>query len=438
MVLRNGIAVKQYLYSDTDAKAQRIALHRVRLLQTQYPDLLQPSALVGSFNILPADVKTVTAQHLQQAVQNSAAKQWLVVAGWPCQDLSPAGRSRGMAGSRAQLLFDVVRILGTLQQLQQHYPPAYLLENVAFQYHPSSSIATTDFQKVCGIIGAPVFIDAAQLGSLAHRPRNFWMNLCTVQQLSAALSCADRPEGRTVQLAMQPQRTTLPVTHADRQPQYACNVPGEPRAAMPTLMGKAQSYAFRPGRPGSVLDFSNTAAPVWTEPTAVEREVMLGYSPGSTTAEGLTDGERCSALGQCMDANTIQAVMAISSAWWQRSSGAKPGMLTAAAALASAPQHQLATGRCCCAGHLRLNYTLQHAVYTAAAAQEALAAGTSGSSEIWLDQPALTALQQGQPPAGLRPPAHEVLVARAACRRGPCHQALRALQQGGGQLYSKK
>jgi hypothetical protein len=39
MVLRAGISVKQYLYSDSDMTAQRIAQHRVRLLQTQYPSL---------------------------------------------------------------------------------------------------------------------------------------------------------------------------------------------------------------------------------------------------------------------------------------------------------------------------------------------------------------------------------------------------------------
>lgn len=127
MVLRNGIAVQRYLYSDTDAVAQRIAAHRIRQLQAAYPQLLGLAALAGAFTQLPADVKLVASQHLQTAVKQSPAKQWLVVAGWPCQDLSAAGPSRGMAGSRAQLLHDLVRIIGTLQQLQQHSPPAYLL-----------------------------------------------------------------------------------------------------------------------------------------------------------------------------------------------------------------------------------------------------------------------------------------------------------------------
>eukprot|EP00775_Hariotina_reticulata_P002835 gene2835-biopygen4453 len=133
MCLRNGISVRRYLYSDIDAVAQRVALHRVRELQTRYPHLLQPKALASSFSALPADIRQVTTAHLQQQLQQSPQQQWLVVAGWPCQDFSSAGRGKGMAGSRAQLLFDMVRIIGALQQLCPAAPPAYLLENVAIK-----------------------------------------------------------------------------------------------------------------------------------------------------------------------------------------------------------------------------------------------------------------------------------------------------------------
>ncbi len=54
-------------------------------------------------------------------------------------------------------------------------------------------------------------------------------------------------------------------------------------------MGKQASYAFRPGEPGSVLDVSNPQQPVWTEPTANEREAAMGYQPGTTAAAGVTE-----------------------------------------------------------------------------------------------------------------------------------------------------
>ena len=122
-----------------------------------------------------------------------------------------------MTGSRAQLVHDMVRIIGSLQQICTASPPAYLLENVAFQYHKSSSIRQ-DFQYVCSIIGTPVYLDAAQAGSLAHRPRNYWTNLSSPVRLAAALTHVQRPPGREVSMVLHPQRLAHPVLQPDRQP----------------------------------------------------------------------------------------------------------------------------------------------------------------------------------------------------------------------------
>ena len=62
-------------------------------------------------------------------------EQWLVIAGWPCQDYSAAGR--GKIGERANLLRSVVSII--IRSLtywnNPSKPPAYLLENVAMQHN---------------------------------------------------------------------------------------------------------------------------------------------------------------------------------------------------------------------------------------------------------------------------------------------------------------
>ena len=81
MLLRNDICVQQYLYSDTDPTTQRVALHRVRSLQSQYPNLLQQEALAASFVTLPTDIKLVTAQQLISAILHAPVQQWMVVAG---------------------------------------------------------------------------------------------------------------------------------------------------------------------------------------------------------------------------------------------------------------------------------------------------------------------------------------------------------------------
>ena len=53
----------------------------------------------------------------------------LVTAGFPCQDLSQAGRTRGIDGARSSLIGEVFRLLET------HDVPWVLLENVPFMLH---------------------------------------------------------------------------------------------------------------------------------------------------------------------------------------------------------------------------------------------------------------------------------------------------------------
>lgn len=396
MVLRAGIRVQQYYYSDIDPDAQRVSQHRMQQLMGEFPQLLQPSALAGALSTLPADVTQVQHWQLAAAVQRTPAKQWLVVAGWPCQDFSRAGPSQGLAGSRSRLLYDLVHIIGALQQLQPSLPPAYILENVPMQLHHNSSIATADFSHICSTIGQPVLVDAAQFGSLAHRLRNFWSNLCRPKQLAGALPWIQRPLHRTVQLALQPHRAARPVYRDDQAPAYPCNQAGQPRAAWPTLMAKQGSYAFRPQQPGSIIDSTIPSAPRWDEPTAVEREVALGYLPGSTAAEGLSERSRCALLGQCMDANTLLGIWAISLAWWQHTCTA-PSISstgTAAAQGCSSPASAMVSAAAV------PTLTALLAQQTACAAQEALAAGGE-SSEVWTDHPTLDALRSGQLGANL-------------------------------------
>jgi len=379
MALRAGIAVKQYIYADIDPSAQQLAQHRVQQLMAEFPQLLQQAAIRRMFNTLPADIQQIQHAHLAAAVQQSAARQWLIIAGWPCQDFSTAGPSRGLAGSRSRLLYDLIRIIGALQQLQSQQPPAYILENVPMQRHHNSSIAITDFQQVCSSIGQPFLLDAAQLGSLAHRLRNYWSNLCSPKQLVGAAQWVERPPGRTLSLALLPNRLARPVYHADAPPFYRCNAPGQPRAAWPTLMARQHSYAFQPQQPGSVWDCSNPAAPFWDEPRAVEREVALGYLPNSTVAAGLTDRDRCALLGQCIDANALLGLWALSHAWWQRHLAGSNSAGCCSSEQQQPPSFAALLGQ-----------------LSAAAAQDVLAAG-SGSAEIWLDHPALSTLRSEQP-----------------------------------------
>jgi len=74
-------------------------------------------------------------------------------------------------------------------------------------------------------------------------------------------------------------------------------------------MSKQQSYAFRPGQPGSIIDCSKPPAPSWDEPNAIEREIALGYAVNCTAAEGVTEQQRRAVLGQSIDANALRALL---------------------------------------------------------------------------------------------------------------------------------
>jgi site-specific DNA-cytosine methylase len=137
MVLRNGFVVRRYIYSDTDAAARAVAQHRVAALSLRYPHQLHSGAFVNMFVTLPQDVTHVhTAELLRAGAKDGT--WWMVVAGWECQDLSPAGSGAGLHGKHSRTFYDVVRMLGTLQQLQRSRPPAFIIENTAMQHNFNS------------------------------------------------------------------------------------------------------------------------------------------------------------------------------------------------------------------------------------------------------------------------------------------------------------
>jgi len=317
MVLRNGLPVFQYLYSDIDPAARQVAQHRLALLQARYPGLLPASALEHTFSALPQDVWQVTTEQLALLSQRWP-RQWLVVGGWECQDLSPAGASRGLTGNRSSTLAPLVKILADLQQLQQHLPPAYLVENVAMQHNPAQHIRE-HFGIISKALGQPVCLDATQFDSLAHRVRNYWTNLCSQQQLESAARQVQRTPGLTVQSVISPaaSRFAAPVQQQDssRAGRYPANFVGQPRSAWPTLMAYKGSRAFKEGQPGAILDSAGNRV---DEPTAAEREAAMGYTPGDTQAPGVSEQQRREILGRCIDAHVLEAILAIAAAWYRQ------------------------------------------------------------------------------------------------------------------------
>jgi site-specific DNA-cytosine methylase len=68
------------------------------------------------------DVRKVTADELRAA--GFDPDNGVLLAGWPCQDLSMAGRRLGLGGARSGLFWEIIRLLADLR------PRWFCLENV--------------------------------------------------------------------------------------------------------------------------------------------------------------------------------------------------------------------------------------------------------------------------------------------------------------------
>jgi hypothetical protein len=197
-----------------------------------------------------------TDQHLADLAARFP-RQWLVVGGWECQDLSPAGKCRGLDGARSSTLAPLVHIIAGLQRAQRRCPPAFVVENTAMQHNfRDERIRNAEYKVICEALGEPVCIDATQFDSFAHRVRNYWTNLCTQQQLEAAVAQVQRTPGLKVQDVIDPSTGREPAlvqkSELPRAGRYPANRVGEPMSAWPTLVAYPGSRA------------SGQDSPVWS------------------------------------------------------------------------------------------------------------------------------------------------------------------------------
>lgn len=301
-LLRNNITVHRYIYSDISPAAQAVARHRITALQQQYPDLLSRTTIHGAFTTLPMDVTQCTSDRLH-AAGACRGEQWVVIAGPPCQDFSPAGNNKGFHGKRSHTLHACMQLIGMLQQLQTATPPLYIIENACMQHNFNSAyIREHVYPAVCAGLGSPITFDAAQCGSFAHRLRNYWQNFAPADTLSRIIDNLHIPHA-PVDHVLDRDRFSAPVERNDTWPYYPANRIGFLRVSMPTLVAYPMSRAFRfPHSPGSIFDAGSRT---YTEPNVEERERMLGYSTGATAAPGLTLAERHTITGNCIDQSAL-------------------------------------------------------------------------------------------------------------------------------------
>jgi hypothetical protein len=161
--------------------------------------------------------------------------------------------------------------------------------------------------KIHGILGVPVLVDAAAVGSRAHRPHFWWTNLAPAELLQSAIARTRRPDVYVSDI-LDPHQTPRHVYHDDQAPLAVVNRKGDPRRAFPTLVSFAHSYAFKDNGPGLVWD---SITQEMVEPNADERKRAMGFPTSITNVNGISEQQRRFLLGQAMDLNCLTWVVSL-------------------------------------------------------------------------------------------------------------------------------
>jgi hypothetical protein len=204
--------------------------------------LLAISAIISSFSTLVGDVALLSEKNIQWLGHVD-----LVIAGWPCQGMSIAGKHNDLQDSHSSRFYDMIRVIRYIQTSQQQ-PPSYIVENVPVVSN-SRSRTLEIMHRIHGILGVPVLIDAAAVGSRAHRPSLWWTNMAQAKLLQSAVGRMKRPDVYVSDI-LDPHRAPWCVYHDDQASLAVINRKREPRRTFPILVSFARSYAFKDNRPG--------------------------------------------------------------------------------------------------------------------------------------------------------------------------------------------
>jgi site-specific DNA-cytosine methylase len=233
---------------EIDPVARRILEYRVRALHNRYPDQLPAVACEGLLAALPADIRNVGPRELRRYMPIR-----VVTVSLPCHGLSRANRhARRLADPRFGLISQAWRILGFLNQ-HQTVKPAYTFEMVDASDHPSRDArdAFTIIDRVAGGgTDTALVLDAAKLGSAAHRVRAVWTNAAPPKVLRQRYAQFDREwvqDRKEAQDILHNGRrvNTAQADDPDIRGFYRMIIQREPIRVFPTLVSMAQLFVFR-------------------------------------------------------------------------------------------------------------------------------------------------------------------------------------------------
>ncbi|CAI7909129.1 unnamed protein product [Closterium sp. NIES-54] len=152
-VVRNGIAVKQWICVEQAAEVRKIAKHHAWELHREFPELLRGDVIKAAMSRGVNDVKAIT-----EAEVASWGHVDLLVAGWECQGVSWAGKGKGELDPRTKLMEELFKIMEWVQARQGRL--AYLLEHLDMEGDVREPVRLVR-ERVTRQVGKGVSSDAA-------------------------------------------------------------------------------------------------------------------------------------------------------------------------------------------------------------------------------------------------------------------------------------
>ena len=147
-----GVYVEKYLASEIDPSA-------IKITQKNFPNTIQ---LGDVCNVSVADIGHVD----------------LIVAGSPCQDLSFAGKGKGLDGDRSGLFFEAIRIIKEAKAINPNVK--VLIENVRMKQEHMDTMSDA-LSEALGERVTPQLLNS-KLVSAQNRQRLYWYNWETIEE----------------------------------------------------------------------------------------------------------------------------------------------------------------------------------------------------------------------------------------------------------------
>jgi hypothetical protein len=307
LALREQFIISQYFYCDPDRAATAVIKYRIVQADNGRNISVSKQTFKNTF-ALPQLCQNITMADILRVCPDAANMTWLVISGISCVHFSAAGTQKGCNSPGGEMLQHVARIT---KELQQHVYRgkgcvAYLFENVSMT-NSSTQVQDDLRDTICTSIGDPFVVDAARLGSYAHRLRCYWTNLADTSRMQLLLNKCERPEGREVNNILDHGRVAQPIVTAVTAPWYT-NVGkrGQALQALPTFCASASTYAYSGSAKGMIY---NSSIDNLTKPSTEERERAMGFMPRFTAAPALTDAARNRLLGNAMDMHALTGIL---------------------------------------------------------------------------------------------------------------------------------